>query len=296
MRRYSVSPGTRAAAMVLIAFFCVLAAGVILLVVLSSEPLKELRRGMYHILALAVFICGLVKVYWRLKDSVVVTDEGLTYEPFSGPPRAVSWSQVVGLTPHSLRRHYDVLDDQGNCLLKLSYDLEGFSHLDAILREHLMRTSGDGRSTFFAKPEGGKILVAAGCGMLILYLLVLWFKGVNIKDLLWTFLAGSCIGWGLYFSEQRLVITREGILIEYLQRQVSISLNMIQRVSLQESYISGWMTICVDRLHQKPCKIGWIREEAPMLQQAIEAAWKQALLQQGASTSSDQPKPMTAQT
>jgi hypothetical protein len=146
-----------------------------------------------------------------------------------------------------------------------------------------MRTSGDSRLTFFAKPSGGKILVAAGCGMLILYLLVLWFKGVNIQVLYAMLLSGGCIGWGLYFSEQRLVITGEGILIEYLQREVKIPFSMIQRVSLREGYISGWMNICVDRQHQKPFKIGWIREEAPMLEEAIEGAWKQARSPQGAS-------------
>ena len=53
MRRYSVSPATRAATVVLIAFFLVMAIGATLFVVLSSDPLKEIRGLIFPIFALA---------------------------------------------------------------------------------------------------------------------------------------------------------------------------------------------------------------------------------------------------
>ena len=285
MQTFGFSPGTRAVTMVGIVFLVLSAIGIALFFMSAPDSTKG-RNGLALVVApFGLFIVFSIRFYRRMKDQVLASDQGLTYQPFSGKAVSVTWDKITGMRPHDLRRRYDVLGPHGDCIMRLSYELDQFEQLDAIIREHFKKRSSDGRTTFIKKySAGGKTLVAASCGILIFSLLDLWLKGVNLKDLFLTFLSGGGITLGLYFVVERLVVTREGVIIQYLRRNTIIPFSTIQRLSFQgESASSQSCTIDIDRLHQKPYRLGWQGAEAPMLCQAIETAWKQSTSTQRAT-------------
>ena len=81
-----------------------------LLMWVGSEASHNLMGLIPFIIGLLVVAGWLVLFYLRMHDSIVVTEDGLTYEPASGQPRVVPWHQIAKLAPHSLRGRYDVLD------------------------------------------------------------------------------------------------------------------------------------------------------------------------------------------
>lgn len=285
MRIFGFHPSERGFAILGIILLAQLAIGLTLFTIYGSD---EESFGFILVPFSALFILVIVasiRVYRRAKDQVLVSTQGLTYVPFLGQPINIPWDKITGVRPHEMYRRYDVLGTQGECVMKLSYELDQFEQLDAILREHLAKRSTDGRMTFISRSVGGKALIAAFCGLLIISFLSLWFNGMNLKVLWGMFLSGGCIVWELY-RVRRLVISRDEIIAEYLWWHRTIPFSVIQRVSYGDGYLAG-NVLCIDRLHQKPFRVEWASGDAPRLLQAIETAWKQSTAAPSAATTSD---------
>jgi len=75
----------------------------------------------------------MLRFYARTRDHIIASEEGLTYHPHTGNPFSISWSQIADLRPHTLRNRYDVVDHQGQRLLKISYELEKIDDLVSII-------------------------------------------------------------------------------------------------------------------------------------------------------------------
>jgi hypothetical protein len=276
MQRYSFDHMTRASVIMLIVMCLMGAVGASLFMWFSSEPSQKPKIFILFIVGLIIVAGWLVLYYLRMHDSIVVTEAGLTYEPASGQPRVVPWHQIAKLVPHSLRGRYDVLDEQDRCLMYIYYDLENFIQLDTRLREHFKQRSPDGRTTFTLYRAGSKIIfsVAFCMGMgLILFLFILQTRALDLRAVVLMPLSAFFIWQGLYGTVERILITNEGLLIEYWRRTMSIPFSTIQGVTLQEGALS------VQRRDQKPFTVQskWAHPLMPLLQKAIETAWKQAV-------------------
>lgn len=282
MQRYSFSPMTRAGVMILIAFFSIMAIGLALFVWLSSEPINARIGLIPHIFVLMILVVWLIWYYIHMYDSVVVTEAGLTYELASGQPIVISWNQIDTLVSHSLRRRYDVRDDHGRCLMRICFDLDNFAQLDARLREHLRTMTPDGRTTFNIHSAGSKPIVTTCSVLLVLSLFIFSIKGADLRTIVWSFLSGLGIGWGLYGRVERIVITKEGVVVEYWRRKTFIPFSTVQGVTLQNDYVPGaWRNLSIQRTGQRAFSVKCTSEEAPILQGAIETAWKQKISSQG---------------
>ena len=272
MQRYSFDHITRAGVIMLIVMCFMGAVGASLFMWFSSEPSHKLRIFIPFIVGLIVVAGWLVLYYLRMPDSIVVTEAGLTYEPASGQPRIAPWHQIAKLVPHSLRGRYDVLDEHDHCLMYIYYDLENFIQLDTRLREHFRQRSPDGRTTFTLHRAGSKIVFSVGffiCIVLILFLFILQTRELDIRTVVLMPLAAFFIWQGLYGTVERIVITNEGLLIEYWRRTMSIPFSTIQGVTLQEG------TLSVQRRNQKSFTLQskWAHPLMPILHEAIKAAW-----------------------
>lgn len=280
MQRYSFDHMTRASVIMLIVMCLVGAVGASLFMWFSPEPSHKLMGFIPFIVGLIVVAAWLVLYYLRMHDSIVVTDAGLTYEPASGQPLAVTWHQIVKLVPHSLRGRYDVLDEHGRCLMYIYYDLDGFLELDTKLREHFQQRSPDGRNTFTIHRAGSKIVFTIGVFMgmgLILQYLILQAQAPDFRAVLLIPLSAFCVWWGLYGTVERIVIVNKGLLIEYWRRTTAIPFSTIQGVTLQEG------TLSIHRRDQKSFTLQskWAHPLMPTLQKAIETAWKQTVSPNG---------------
>ena len=211
-------------------------------------------------------------------DCVVVTKEGLIYEPARGTSVMLPWEQVVGFVPNGWIRRYDVTDRQGRCRMQISYDLDNFPELDATLREHLRKFSATGSMiSWFTKTAGGQTFVILGAGILALSILGLWFRGLNAASLYCMAISVGIIPYGFYYRIEKVTVTDDGLIIHYWKRQVVIPYGTIKKLSLQEDYLPGaWRTIYIERLGCRPLKITWLADEAAAFYQSMETAWKGA--------------------
>lgn len=157
-------------------------------------------------------------------------------------------------------------------------DLENFLQLDTRLREHFRQRSPDGRTTFTLHGAGSKIIFSVGVFIgvgLILFLFILQTRELDFRAVALTLISVLCIWGGLYGTVERIVITNEGLLIEYWRRTTLIPFNTIQGVTLQDGDLS------VERAGQKSFTLRSRGGELmTILQKAIEAAWKQAVSSQ----------------
>lgn len=275
MQRYSFNHMTRASVIMLIVMCLMGAVGASLFMWFSPEPSHKLMIFIPFIVGLIVVAGWLVLYYLRMHDSIVVTQAGLTYEPVSGQPLVIPWHQIDKLVSHSLRGRYDVLDEHDRCLMYIYYDLENFLELDTRLREHFRQGSSDGRTTFTIHRAGSKIVFSVGVFIgvgLILSLFILQTRELDFRAVVLIPLSIFLIWWGLYGTVERIVITNEGLLIEYWRRTTLILFNTIQDVTLQEG------TLSIHRRGQKSFTLQskWAHPLMPILQKAIETAWKQA--------------------
>ena len=276
MQRYSFDHMTRASVIMLIVMCLMGAVGASLFMWFSSEPSNKLMIFVPFIVGLIVVAGWLVLYYLRLHDSIVVTEAGLTYEPASGQPLVVPWHRITKLVSHSLRGRYDVLDEHDRCLMYIYYDLENFLQLDDRLREHFRQRSPDGRTTFTLHRAGSKIVFSVGAVGLILFLFILQTRELDFRAVVFTFMFALLIWWGLYGTVERIVITNEGLLIEYWKRATLIPFKTIQGVTLQDGDLS---------IHHASQKSFTLRSRGsnPLmttLQKAIEVAWEQAVSSQ----------------
>lgn len=273
---------TRAGVIMLIVMCLMGTVGLSLFVWFSSEPNHKLMIFIPFIVGLIVVAGWLVLYYLRMHDSIVVTETGLTYEPASGQPRVVHWQQIAKLVPHSLRGRYDVLDEHGRCLMYIYYDLKNFLKLDDRLREHFRQRSPDGRTTFTIHRAGSKIVCSIGvfiCVGLILQYVILQTRPPDLRAVVLMPLSVFFIWWGLYRTIERIVIVNKGLLIEYWRRTTPIPFSTIQGVTLQEG------TLSIHRRAQRSITLQskWAHPLLPILQKAIETAWKQAVSSNGAA-------------
>jgi hypothetical protein len=277
-RRYVFSFGTRVLIIVGIVFFSIMVLGGLLSVWFSDKPIHE-NMGFILNLLIGCILPGLfIRWYLGMRDSVLVTEQALIYESANGSSITVPWEQIVGLVPHSLRRRYDVLDSQGHCRMHISYELENFLELDATLREHLQKSSFNGRTTWFVKSSGTQFIVAVSAGLFALSMLVLWRRGIEFGAVILAALSIVGMVWGFYFQIETVTVSEEGILLDYWKRKTTIPYATIKNLNLQDDYIPGtWKFICVERPGHKQMKIKWEYAEATSLYQAMETAWKGAV-------------------
>lgn len=123
MQRYSFGHITRAGVIMLIVMCLMGVVGASLFMWFSSEPSHKLIIFIPIITGLLVVAGWLILYYLRMHDSIVVTEAELAYEPASGQPLIVPWHRIAQLMPHSLRGRYDVLDEQGCCLMYITTTL-----------------------------------------------------------------------------------------------------------------------------------------------------------------------------
>jgi len=251
---------------------------VLFFILTSDKPMDEAARFTLHFLGLCYFLHYMCRFYARMYDCVLVTEQALLYEPAKGTCVTLPWEEVVGLVPYGWNRRYDVIDGQGRCRMQISYDLDNFPELDAILREHLQNCFATESTTWFAKTAGGQTFVAIGGGILALSILGLWFRGPNAASLFCLAISVGTIPYGLYYRIEKVVITEAGLIVHYWKRQVAIPYATIKRLSLPEDYIPGaWRTICLEIVGRRPMKIEWVADEAISFYQAMETAWKCAI-------------------
>jgi hypothetical protein len=279
-RRYSVSPLQQGAVIVGIVVLAALVLGVLTFVWSSDNPMHEATGFTLPFLGLCYFLHYLGRFYARIYDCVLATEQALIYEPAKGMPVTLPWEEVVGLAPDGWNRRYDVLDRQGRCRMKISYDLDNFPELDATLREHLQNFSATASTTtWFTKTAGGQTFFTLGAGILALSMLGLYLRGQNPASLVCMVISVGFIPYGLYYRIEKVTVTGEGLIIHYWKRNRTISYTAIKKLSMQDEYIPGaWRTICLERFGHRPMKIEWIADEAMSFYQAMEAAWKQASL------------------
>ncbi|MDH5740671.1 MAG: hypothetical protein OEY77_10145 [Nitrospira sp.] len=278
MQRYSFDHITRAGVIMLIVMCLMGVVGASLFIWFSSEPSHKLIIFIPIIIGLIVVAGWLVLYHLRMHDSIVVTDAGLTYEPASGQPQVVPWHQITTLVPHSLRGRYDVLDEHNRCVMYVYYDLENFLELDARLREHFRQRSPDGRTTFTIHRAGSKIAFTVGvcCALPFLSTLVFPANELDLMGIVLTCASPPVISWRLYGTVEQIVITNVGLLIEYWKRTALVPFSAIQGVTLQDG------TLSIHRRDQKlfTLQSKWAHPLMPILQKAIETAWKQAMSRQ----------------
>ena len=275
-RRYTFSSGTRASAIVCIASLLLFTVFPCWLIWWSDEP-RHAIIGSPVLIGLCISIVWAIRFYTRIYDSVLLTAQALVYESTKGTSVTVPWEQIVGLVPHSVRRRYDVLDARGACRMQISYELDNFAELEATLRNHLQKSSPNGTMTWFAKPAGGRVIVAICGGVLALLMFGLWFDGMNSKSLFVAALLVVGMAWGSFFRIEKVIIGKEGILLGYWKRKIAIPYASIKNLNLQEDYLPGaWRDIRIERFDYRPTKIEWLADEAASLHQDMEAAWKAA--------------------
>lgn len=278
MQRYSFDHITRAGVVMLIVLCLMGVVGASFVMWFSSEPSHERMKLIPIIVGMIVVAGWLALYYLRMHDSIVVTDVGLTYEPASGQPQVVPWHQIATLAPHSLRGRYDVLDEHNRCVMYVYYDLENFHELDARLREHFRQRAPDGRTTFTIHRAGSKIVFTVGvcCALPFLSTFVFQARELDLMGIFLTCASPLGIWWGLYGTVERIVVTKGGLLIEYWKRTKMIPFSIIQGVTVQG------ITLSIHRRDQKlfTLQSKWAHPLMPILQKAIETAWKQAMSSQ----------------
>lgn len=70
-------------------------------------------------------------------------------------------------------------------------------------------------------------------GGLALSMLGLWFEGMNARSLYGAALSLVGIVWGLFFRIEKVIVGKEGILLDYWKRKIIIPYASIKNLNLQ---------------------------------------------------------------
>lgn len=143
MQTFGFSPSTRSGLGLLAALIGILIS-IIYLFIVFALPTSWVNVALLSLSALLLGLFALsIRFYFRTYDQVSVSEEGLSYLPRAGNPYSVSWDEIAGLKPHTLRNRYDVVNRQGQRLLAISYELDRIEDLVEIIRRRLQRISQD---------------------------------------------------------------------------------------------------------------------------------------------------------
>jgi len=210
----------------------------------------------------------MLRFYARTRDHIIASEEGLTYHPHTGNPFSILWSQIADLRPHALRNRYDVVDHQGQRLLKISYELEKIDDLVSIIRKNLQNTTADKHLTYHVKRPGGTILL----WILPLFLVQMPSTGFTPRTTFLLLLLPLGAAWALFYEIRRITLDSQGLTIEYLLRRTRLSFNDVQGVKLEGP--QGWHTICIERNGLKFFKFSWRGDESSMIWKTTEDTWR----------------------
>lgn len=270
MSTYGFSPSTRAVAVVLMAMVVLPLIGILLYCFLGL-PATKARFNLLLLSTLFVIpLISMLRFYARTRDHIIASEEGLTYHPHTGNPFSISWSQIAGLKPHTLRNRYDVVGHRGQRLLKISYELEKIDDLVSIIRKNLQNATADKHLTYYVKRPGGTILL----WMLPLFLVQMPSTGLTPQTTLLLLLVPLGAVWALCFEIRRITLYSQGLTIEYVLRRTRLSFNDVQGVK-REGPPGG--TIYIERNGLKPFKFSWGHgegEELSMIWKTTEDTWR----------------------
>lgn len=276
-RAYTFSPLIRGVIIGGIALFSGFALAVLSLVWSSDKPIHAAAGLALPFLGFCSFLKMFGGLYTRMYDRVLVAEEALIYESAKEMSVTLPWEQVARLVPHGWSRRYDVIDRHGRCRMQISYELDNFTELDATLRKHLQKFTATESTIWFTKTAGGQTFITLAAGLLAMIIPVLWFQGPNAGSLFCLVVAVAFMPYGLYYRIEKVTVAKDGIVIHYWKRQLTIPYTSIKKLSLPEDYIPGaWRTICIEIVGRRPMKIEWIADEAIAFYQAMEMAWKRA--------------------
>ena len=228
-------------------------------------------KARFNLLLLSTFLVipliSMLRFYARTRDHIIASEEGLTYHPHTGNPLLISWSQIADLRPHTLRNRYDVVDHQGQRLLRISYELEKIDDLVSIIRKNLQNATADKHLTYHVKRPGGIIVL----WLIPLVLFPMPFIGLTPRTLVLLLLLPIFVTWVLFFEIRRIKIDSQGLTIEYLLRRTRLSFNDVQEVKLEGPRIR------IERNGLKPFKFSWGHgegEELSMIWKTTEDTWR----------------------
>ena len=270
MSTYGFSPSTRVLLVLLMAMTGLPLVGILLYFFLGSPDTKVIFTLLILSTIFVIPLVSMLRFYAKTRDHIVASEEGLTYHPHGGNPFSISWSQIVGLKPHTLRNRYDVVDHQGQRLLKISYELEKIDDLVSIIRKNLQNATADKHLTYHVKRPGGTIIL----WVLSLFLVLILFTGLTPRTTSSLLLLLLAAAWALCFEIRRITLDSQGLTIEYVLRRTRLSFNDVQGVK-REGQPGG--TICIERNGLKPFKFSLARggeEELSMLWKTTEDTWR----------------------
>src|SRR6267143_1079052 len=124
MSTYGFSPSARPVVVLGMAMVGLLFIPILLYCFLGLPATKVRFTILLLSTLLIIPLVSMLRFYAKTRDHIVASEEGLTYHPHTGNPSSILWSQIADLRPHALRNRYDVVDHQGQRLLKISYELE----------------------------------------------------------------------------------------------------------------------------------------------------------------------------
>lgn len=241
---------------------------ILLFLLLSSPPTKVSVSLLLLSTFLFVPLVSILRFYFRTRDHIAASDNGLTYFTHAGNPISVSWIQIAGLKPLTLRNRYDVVNHQGQRLLTISYELEGIEDLVAIIRKHLQGATQDKHLTYHVKRPIGTIIL----WLSPIFLATTPFEALTPRAVcLMLFLPLGAL-WALFFEIRRVKIYPQGLIIEYVLRTVRLPFTEVQGVKTEEELVpEARHTVRIERNGQKPpFKFMWWGSETHMLIKSIE--------------------------
>lgn len=270
MSTYGFSSSTRALVVVLMAIVVLPLIGIPLYCFLGLPPTKARFNLLLLSTLFVIPLISMLRFYARTRDHIIASEEGLTYHPHTGNPFSISWSQIAGLKPHTLRNRYDVVDHQGQRLLKIRYELEKIDDLVSTIHKNLQNATADKHLTYHVKRPGGTILL----WMLPLFLVQIPSTGLTPQNTFLLLLVPLGAVWALFFEIRRITLVSQGLIIEYVLRRTRLSFNDVQGVK-REGPPGG--TICIERNGLKPFKFSLGHgegEELSMIWKTTEATWR----------------------
>lgn len=272
MQTFGFSPSTRSGVGLLATLIGILVL-IIYLFIVFAPPTTWVNVALLSLSALLLGLFTLsVRFYFRTYDQISVSKEGLTYLPRAGNPRSVSWDEIAGIKPHTLRNRYDVVNRQGQRLLAISYELDRLEELVEIIRKHLQRVSQDQHLLY---------QINRSAGMIILWLCVMAVFALLFMDLTPRLIYGMLITlflvpWTLFFELRCVRIDSRGLVFEYLCRRFLLPYREVKGVSIEGEWVPSlrYVTIRIERNGMKPFRFGWSGDEGRILCKTIEEHWR----------------------
>jgi hypothetical protein len=143
---YAISNGYRLILRVSLGVFLLFGVAFIGLLWLAVAPESFGGVGPYLVVGVGsgLFFVLAVAVWWTLKQipfcAVTADEEGLWPAHREREEALVPWDAIADVRQHAARRFLELLDERGDRLLRLEYQLEGYGDLRRRVLEHLRHT------------------------------------------------------------------------------------------------------------------------------------------------------------